>query len=126
MYIIAKGSVNIVADRATGENPEDRQLVVTRLVTGDFFGELSLVEDNGLRSASCMAHEDSILIGFFKPDLMEIVNRSPSTGVKITLRLGEVLGHRLKETTEKISQLRRQQKGPKSYGTSGSDVKQNP
>ena len=47
------------------------------------------------------------MIGFFKPDLMEILERSPATGIKITFRLAEVLGKRLKETTEKVSDLRR-------------------
>ena len=109
MYIIAKGSVDIsLYDSQPLSGEGQKHVFVTRLESGDFFGELSLVEDNGRRSASAVAAEDSVLIGFFKPDLIEILDRSPSTGVKIIFRLAEVLGRRLKETTEKIRQLKKE------------------
>ncbi|NJM10327.1 MAG: hypothetical protein HC883_05575 [Bdellovibrionaceae bacterium] len=47
-----------------------------------------------------------MLIGFFRPDLFEILDRQPATGVKILLRLSEVLGRRLKETTLKVTELK--------------------
>ncbi|MCB0393259.1 MAG: cyclic nucleotide-binding domain-containing protein [Bdellovibrionales bacterium] len=107
MYIVVKGSVDIIVydTDPTGKRPT-QNILVTRLMSGDFFGEISLVEENGRRSASAVAAEDSIVIGFFKPDLMEILERSPATGVKVVFKLAEVLGRRLKETTDKITQLR--------------------
>ncbi len=109
MYIIAKGSVDIsLFDSQPLVGDAAKQVFVTKLEGGDFFGELSLVEDNGRRSASAIASEDCVLIGFFKPDLMEILERSPATGIKIIFRLSEVLGRRLKETTDKIKQLKRE------------------
>ncbi|MGE3974016.1 MAG: Crp/Fnr family transcriptional regulator [Bdellovibrionales bacterium] len=109
MYIIAKGAIDIsLFDNHPIASENAKHIFVTRLESGDFFGELSLVEDNGRRSASAIAAEDTILIGFFKPDLMEILERSPTSGIKIVFRLSEVLGRRLKETTDKISQLRKE------------------
>jgi len=109
MYIIAKGAVDIsLFDNQPIIGEIAKHIFVTRLENGDFFGELSLVEENGRRSASAIAAEDTILIGFFKPDLMEILERSPTSGIKIVFRLSEVLGRRLKETTDKISQLRKE------------------
>lgn len=109
MYIIAKGSVDIsLFDSHPLVGDQAKQVFVTKLEAGDFFGELSLVEENGRRSASAVASEDSVLIGFFKPDLLEILERSPATGIKIIFRLSEVLGRRLKETTDKIKQLKRE------------------
>jgi len=109
MYIIAKGSVEItVIDELSPSNSQPREIIVTRLEAGDFFGELSLVEDNGKRSATAYAAQDTVLIGFFKPDLLEILERSPSAGVKVVFRLAEVLGRRLKETTEKITSLKKE------------------
>ncbi len=106
MYIIADGSVNItVEDTYAEDQTEEPEIFITRLTTGDFFGELALVEENGKRSATATADENTQLIGFFKPNLFEMLERSPATGVKITLRLSEVLGKRLIETTEKISVL---------------------
>ncbi|MEK7357446.1 MAG: cyclic nucleotide-binding domain-containing protein [Bdellovibrionota bacterium] len=107
MYLIVKGRVEVFVTDSTAVNEENREIFITQLMPGDFFGELALVEDNGRRTASAIARDESVLVGFFKPDLMEILSRSPAAGIKITLRLAEVLGRRLKETTEKVSDLRR-------------------
>lgn len=107
MYIVVKGRVEIFVTDATATSEESREIFITQLMPGDFFGELALVEDNGRRTASAIARDETMLIGFFKPDLLEILSRSPSVGIKITLRLAEILGRRLKETTEKVSELRR-------------------
>ena len=106
MYIIIKGRVEVfVTDHES--HGEDLEIYITQLSSGDFFGELALVEENGRRTASATAREESVLIGFFRPDLLEILSRNPTTGIKILSRLSEVLGRRLKETTDKISDLRR-------------------
>lgn len=112
MYIIAKGGVDIsVIELEEGiSNDNFNEILITKLKKGDFFGEISLVEDNGKRTAHAAASEDSILIGFFKPDLNVILQSHPSIGSKITMNLAEVVGRRLKSTTEKISQLRNEMK----------------
>ena len=107
MYIIVKGRVEIFVTDDTMAYDESREIFITQLLNGDFFGELSLVEEIGRRSASAIARDETTLIGFFKPDLLEILKRSPSAGIKILFRLAEVLGRRLKETTDKVSDLRR-------------------
>jgi CRP/FNR family cyclic AMP-dependent transcriptional regulator len=106
MYIIIKGRIEIFVSDAASPNDESRDIFITQLLAKDFFGELALVEENGRRTASAVAREESLLIGFFKPDLVEILSRTPATGTKIVFRLAEVLGRRLKETTEKVSELR--------------------
>ena len=80
MYIIVNGSVNIsIIDDVLMEGDKEKEVVVARLETGDFFGELSLVEDISKRSATAAAAEDTALIGFFKPDLLEVLERSSTT-----------------------------------------------
>lgn len=107
MYIILKGSVDIsVLDLDPSKDGTAREVFVTRLEKDDFFGELSLVEDNGSRSATARAAEETALLGFFKPDLLELLERQPAVGVKVVFRLAEVLGQRLKDTTEKITRLK--------------------
>ena len=106
MYIIVKGNVEIYLTDTKAASKDLQDVFITTLTEGDFFGELSLVEEDGIRTASAICKEECWLIGFFKPDLMEILERNPATGVKIVYRLAEVLGHRLKETTEKVSELR--------------------
>lgn len=106
MYIILRGSLEIYVDQFVEDDIPKKNQLVTRLRAGDFLGELSLVESNSRRTATAIAGEESVLIGFFRPDLFEILDRQPATGVKILLRLSEVLGRRLKETTQKVSELK--------------------
>lgn len=106
MYIILNGRVEIYVTDREALSEEHKEIFITQLTTNDFFGELSLVEENGRRTASATAREETTLIGFFKPDLVEILARNPDAGIKITFRLAEILGRRLKETTDKVSELR--------------------
>ena len=103
MYIIAKGRVAIRTQGAP------RDTLVTILEQGSFFGEIALVEPDNVRTASATPLEKTVLVGFFKPDLMEILERKPDMGVKILFQLCTVVGRRLMETTERISQLKRVQ-----------------
>lgn len=106
MYIIAEGSIEITATAGhPAASGKAEEVLVVRLHQDDFFGELALVEENARRNATARALTDTRLIGFFKPDLLEIIERRPATGVKILLRLGEVIGRRLVETTEKMTRL---------------------
>lgn len=97
MYIISKGSVDIIYD-------DNR---ITTLKEDDFFGELALVEERGIRTATAIAKEDTQVIGFFKPDLIQIMNQTPEIGVKILFRVGQVIGTRLHETTALVKSQQR-------------------
>lgn len=110
MYIVVKGCVNITVEDNPAQQIAGKNNFVTRLNPGDFFGEIALVEQTGRRTASATAAGELVLLGFFKPDLAEIIERSPKTGVKIVTRLAEVLGRRLKETAERFSELKRELK----------------
>lgn len=96
LYIIVEGTIAIHTLTSTGDVP------VTQLGKGSFFGELALIEEDNIRSATAVPLERTLLIGFFKPDLMELVRRKPGMGVKILLQLSAVLGRRLMETNERI------------------------
>jgi len=108
MYLIIKGRVAI-----QNQHPHSKVLI-TYLTEGSFFGEIALVDPNNIRTASAIAAERTAIIGFFKPDLLEILERKPSMGVKILLQLSTVLGKRLLETTEKLSQLDAHLSNPES------------
>lgn len=108
MYIIGRGTVDILVEDALIDSDEPTH--VTRLSRGDFLGELSLVEENSRRSATAVSIGETMMIGFFRPDLEEIIERNPSMGAKICFRLSQVLGRRLKGTSEKITELKKQLK----------------
>ncbi len=104
MYIIAKGLVDIkIPPKA--KNSDGEEAVITTLNRGTFFGEQALVEAEAKRTATALVTEPSVLIAFLKPDLMDIVHRRPSLGIKITMQLAKVLGKRLKQTTDRLSEF---------------------
>lgn len=104
MYLITQGGVSI-----TLNHKKESQIELARLKDGDFFGELSLLDESP-RSATAVAHGATELAGFFRPDLMDLIEKSPVIGNKIVLALAEVLGERLRATNHELRQLRQRVK----------------
>lgn len=115
MYMIVKGSVEITIHESTRQSTKSEEVTITKLEPGDFFGEIALVEENSRRSASAIAAGEVQVIGFYKSDLVEILQRNPTAGFQVVSRLAEVLGRRLRETTEKVSELKKHINEIKSY-----------
>ena len=100
MYVVEKGLVGVVV---VGEDGAQKE--ITELDNGDFFGEIALLDESP-RSASVVVKEDSHLIGFFRPDLFEIIEKTPKTGLKIVVKLAEMIGERLRNMNTEFSKLR--------------------
>ncbi|HTR82031.1 MAG TPA: cyclic nucleotide-binding domain-containing protein [Bacteroidota bacterium] len=100
MYVVEQGEVSVLL---IGSDGSKKELAV--LKDGDFFGELSLLDESP-RSASVIALADANLIGFFRPDLFEIMEKAPGTGLKIVLKVAEMIGERLRNTNQELSKLR--------------------
>jgi CRP/FNR family cyclic AMP-dependent transcriptional regulator len=99
MYVIRSGKVDIVLKHDT-PNP----MLLAELESGDFFGEMALLGDS-LRSATAVAREQSELIGFFHPDLLEIINLHPVMGSKVTFGLARTLSERLRYTNTQLREI---------------------
>ena len=95
-YMVLRGSVDIVRDRLDGTRH-----VVGNLGAHELLGEFALL-DSTPRNSSIVAAESSQLIGFFKPDLMEILATNPVLGCKILLRLAEEMSRSLADDYEKL------------------------
>ncbi len=108
MYIVVQGTINISVEELQTIDERQKSIFVTRLSRGDFFGEISLVEPSGRRTATATAADDVALLGFFKPDLAEVIDRNPRAAIKILSRLSEVLGRRLKETADRFAEVKRE------------------
>jgi CRP/FNR family cyclic AMP-dependent transcriptional regulator len=96
MYIIVKGGVKILC--GPGEQ------ILAELKDGDFFGEISLLNDLP-RSASAVTQSPCTMLCFFKPELLDIINRTPKLGCKILFRLAWTIGERLVSTNQQLSEL---------------------
>lgn len=108
MYVVEKGKVGIVVSGHDGSSKE-----VAELDNGDFFGEIALLDESP-RSASVIVKEESQLIGFFRPDLFEIIEKTPQTGLKIVMMLAEMIGERLRNMNAEFSKLREEIESLKS------------
>lgn len=102
MYIIIEGEVRIVLNYG-----KEREIELVKLKSGDFFGEFSLI-DEAPRSATVVTSAATKLGGFFRPDLMDLIERNPRQGVKIVLNLSEVLTERLRHTNSDLRSARDQ------------------
>ena len=108
MYVIIRGNVGMFIRDNKSKDQNTDPTHVARLTKEDFFGELCLVEEDSRRTATAIAVEDTLLAGFFRPDLVEILDRNPTMGSKITFQLAKILAHRLRSTTNRITQLKKE------------------
>lgn len=94
LYIIIEGKVEIFKEK------EGKKTILATLESGDFFGEISLLLPDKPRSASAIALEPAVLLGFFNPDLQILMKRSPHIASVILLNIASILGERLIKTNE--------------------------
>lgn len=99
LYIIREGEVRIERKLESSEN-----ISLAKFKTGDFFGELALVDDER-RSASAIADSDVKLAVIFKPDLDEFILHFPKRGVKILQGISHVSAVRLRQVNEENIKL---------------------
>ena len=102
MYIILSGKVNILHGSASAGETS----ILSQLKEGDFFGELCLAQEKGHHHVAAQAVEPSKLLGFFRPDLLNLIEKTPGTGIRILMKLAEILGERLQKAGEKLSRLK--------------------
>jgi CRP/FNR family cyclic AMP-dependent transcriptional regulator len=95
LYIVSSGQVKVVL---IGE--DGREVILSVLGDGDFFGEMSLIDDEP-RSAHVIAMRDSQLLVLRRDDFQAQLVAQP----KIGLKLLRVLVQRLRRADEKIGGL---------------------
>ena len=100
MFIIISGQIEIV------QSGEDGQVLhLATLGPGDFFGEQALLDESP-RTASAMAVEPCQAVGFFRPDLLELIESNPRLGLKIVMRLSQMISVRLRHTNRLLKEAR--------------------
>jgi CRP/FNR family cyclic AMP-dependent transcriptional regulator len=95
LYIVSSGQVKVVL---IGE--DGREVILSVLGDGDFFGEMSLIDDEP-RSAHVIAMKDSHLLVLRRDDFQLQLQQHPS----VALKLLRVLVQRLRRADEKIGSL---------------------
>ena len=92
MYVVLSGKVKLTKGDA----------VVAELVRGAHFGEMALV-DRSVRSLGAMAAEATRLVVIHRKDFYEIIKREPALATKMLWSFVQVLGQRLRKTTNDLS-----------------------
>jgi len=95
LYIVSAGQVKVVL---IGE--DGREVILSVLGDGDFFGEMSLIDDEP-RSAHVIAMKDSHLLVLRRDDFQAQLQQHPS----VALKLLRVLVQRLRRADQKIGSL---------------------
>ena len=98
-YLVRSGSVHIMRD-----NFDQSKTVVGTLGAHQLLGEFALL-DSTPRTSSIVSAGHCELIGFFKPDLVEVLATNPEMGCKIVLRLAEEMSRSLNSDYNKLRAL---------------------
>ena len=91
MYLIEQGKVRISVGATDG-----RDMTLTELGRGDFFGEMALLGDGQRRSADAIVAEDARLAVLSREHFLSFVRSSPD----VALELLTALANRLRHTDE--------------------------
>ena len=114
LYIILSGSVDVILRDTRNED-----IVLATFGEGRMFGEISLV-DGSPRTATVVSTTRSHLMGFFKADLMDLIEHAPRLGFKILHRLVQLLQEKF---TQSLADFRSQERLIRHRGrASGSKV----
>ncbi len=91
MYIILTGKVKVIKEKG------DVESILATLEEGDFFGEMSLF-DNNPRSATVKALGNVKLLQINQKNFLKKISRDPS----LAFRMLEKMSKRIRKTDEKI------------------------
>jgi CRP/FNR family transcriptional regulator, cyclic AMP receptor protein len=95
LYVIYRGEIEI---STSGRDGKGR---VARIGPGEVFGEVSFLDGSG-RSASASARTRTELIGFYRTELLQLLEREPSLASKILFALARQLGTRLRAMLQSL------------------------
>lgn len=100
LFAVVSGSVYVVRHL-----PEGKRQVLDTLGEGELLGEFALLDDSS-RSTSIIASVPSDLIGFFRSDLVDLIQTQPRMGFKILYRLAQIMAPRMQYVMADLRDVR--------------------
>lgn len=107
MFLMGQGEVEItkrltlVLDEDT---PKERVMIRLKAEDGVSFGEMALLE-NEVRSATVTALTDCQLLELNREDFLRLIEQDPAMGLKLLLRLAQLLSRHLRKTNQDVVKL---------------------
>ena len=103
-YFIYDGHVDITVNAQPTDGIEATRLL--RLDRGEYFGELSLLEDHGLRNVSAISRQGCELLGIFKPDVDQLIAYYPVVGAKLLRSVSQIIANRFYSLSQEVRELK--------------------
>jgi CRP-like cAMP-binding protein len=107
MFIMCQGVVEITK-RLTlvleEDTPKERVMIRLKAEDGVSFGEMALLE-NEVRSATVTALSDCTLLELKRNEFLDLVLQNPPMGIKLLLRLAQLLSRHLRKTNQDVVKL---------------------
>jgi CRP-like cAMP-binding protein len=107
MFIMQAGEVEITKQLTLvldEDTPKERVMIRLKAEDGVSFGEMALLE-NEVRSATVTALSDCSLMELPQKEFLKIVRDNPQMGVKILIRLAQLLSRHLRKTNQDVVKL---------------------
>jgi CRP/FNR family cyclic AMP-dependent transcriptional regulator len=107
LFIMAAGEVEITKQLTLvldEDTPKERVMIRLKAENGVYFGEMSLLESE-IRSATVTASTDCSLLELPQKDFLDLVTQNPAMGVKLLLRLAQLLSRHLRKTNQDVVKL---------------------
>jgi CRP/FNR family transcriptional regulator, cyclic AMP receptor protein len=107
LFIMQSGEVEITKQLTLvldEDTPKERVFIRLNAENGVYFGEMALLE-NETRSATVSALTDCSLLELYQKDFLDLIGRNPAMGVKLLLRLAQVLSRHLRKTNQDVVKL---------------------
>ena len=102
LFLIRDGSI-VVSKPVTGRVEQ----VLSRLASGEVFGEMSVFGDERRRSATCQAELDTMLYSLDRDSLNRFVTGSPLAAAKFFQQMAQVAFKRLRDSSELVAEVTR-------------------
>jgi CRP/FNR family cyclic AMP-dependent transcriptional regulator len=107
LFIMQSGEVEITKQLTLvldEDTPKERVMIRLKAENGVYFGEMALLE-NETRSATVTALTDCALLELHRQDFLDLVEQNPAMGVKMLLRLAQILSRHLRKTNQDVVKL---------------------
>ena len=107
LFIMAAGEVEITKQLTLvldEDTPKERVMIRLKAENGVYFGEMALLESE-IRSATVTASTDCSLLELHQKDFLALLEQHPVMGVKLLLRLSQILSQHLRKTNQDVVKL---------------------
>jgi CRP/FNR family cyclic AMP-dependent transcriptional regulator len=107
LFIMQAGEVEITKQLTLvldEDTPKERVMIRLKAEDGVYFGEMALLE-NETRSATVTALTDCSLLELHRKDFLDLIGQNPAMGLKLLLRLAQILSRHLRKTNQDVVKL---------------------